>query len=226
MPAFKFPKLELNQWKDTRDSIRTVAKIMGLVRQSFTQKQKHWYHVNVRPSINGFSTTLLHQHHNHIFELEYNFHQHQLIVKDYSGNQYGIGINEKTESDFAQEVADAVKTICGEEPALDDATKNSNLVLMYNEEHAMNYYYAFLEISTVFNAFKHSFKEETSQVQLWPDHFDLALLWFSGRKVDGVDVNDEENADEQMNFGFSTGDESIPEAYIYITAYPLPDEMK
>jgi|SRR5581483_1228782 len=53
-------------------------------------------------------------------------------------------------------------------------------------------------------------------------HFDLALLWFSGRKVPGQDPNDAENADEQMNFGFSVGDEGIPEPYFYITAYPLP----
>jgi hypothetical protein len=28
---------------------------------------------------------------------------------------------------------------------------------------------------------------------------------------------------EQMNFGFSTGDEAIPEPYFYITSYPFPD---
>jgi hypothetical protein len=30
------------------------------------------------------------------------------------------------------------------------------------------------------------------------------------------------DADEQMNFGFSTGDGGIPEPYFYATAYPLP----
>jgi hypothetical protein len=48
------------------------------------------------------------------------------------------------------------------------------------------------------------------------------MLWLSGRKVPGVDPADEENADEQMNFGFSTGDESMPAPYFYITAYPWP----
>jgi len=31
------------------------------------------------------------------------------------------------------------------------------------------------------------------------------------------------SSDKQMNFGFTFGDESIPEPYFYITAYPLPD---
>ena len=28
-----------------------------------------------------------------------------------------------------------------------------------------------------------------------------------------------------MNFGFAFGDESVPEPYFYVTAYPLPKEM-
>jgi hypothetical protein len=41
--------------------------------------------------------------------------------------------------------------------------------------------------------------------------------------VPGIDPADEESADEQMNFGFVTGDGSIPDAYFYATAYPAPD---
>jgi hypothetical protein len=52
---------------------------------------------------------------------------------------------------------------------------------------------------------------------------DLSMNWFSGRLVPGVDPAHEENADEQMNFGFVTGDSSIPDAYFYVTAYPAPD---
>ncbi|MEW8193271.1 MAG: DUF5996 family protein, partial [Candidatus Thiodiazotropha sp.] len=73
-------------------------------------------------------------------------------------------------------------------------------------------------------AFKGGLREETSPVQLFPHHFDLAVNWFSGRLVPGADPADEEHADEQMNFGFVTGDESIPDAYLYVTAYPEPGD--
>ena len=49
------------------------------------------------------------------------------------------------------------------------------------------------------------------------------MNWFSGRLVPDVDPADEEKADEQMNFGFLTGDGSIEDAYIYATAYPAPE---
>jgi hypothetical protein len=67
---------------------------------------------------------------------------------------------------------------------------------------------------------------ETSPVQLWPHNFDLALTWFSGRKVPGVDPTDQESADEQMGFGFSTGDQGTADAYLYATAYPWPDGLE
>jgi len=55
--------------------------------------------------------------------------------------------------------------------------------------------------------------------------FDLAVFWLSGRSIPGEDSDDEDNADERMNFGFSTGDDSIAEPYLYATAYPLPPEL-
>ncbi|MDH3452449.1 MAG: DUF5996 family protein [Gammaproteobacteria bacterium] len=51
------------------------------------------------------------------------------------------------------------------------------------------------------------------------------MIWLPGPKVSGQDPENEEYADKQMNFGFAFGDESIPQPYFYITAYPLPDAL-
>lgn len=73
--------------------------------------------------------------------------------------------------------------------------------------------------------FRADIREETSPIQLWPHHFDLSILWLPGGKIPGQDPDDEENSDQQMNFGFTFGDEGIPEPYFYVTAYPLPDSL-
>ena len=74
---------------------------------------------------------------------------------------------------------------------------------------------------------------ETSPIQLWPHHFDLAMLVLTGRKIPGQDPENEEYSDEQLNFGFVPGDEGISEPYFFITLYeqagrlagvPLPHE--
>jgi hypothetical protein len=51
------------------------------------------------------------------------------------------------------------------------------------------------------------------------------MLWFSGRLVPGKDPSNWDHSREQMNFGFSTGDDEIPEPYFYITAYPFNEEL-
>ena len=49
-----------------------------------------------------------------------------------------------------------------------------------------------------------------SPVLVYPHHFDLSLSWFP--------TDDE----AQLTVGFSTGDETIAEPYLYLTAYPEP----
>lgn len=73
--------------------------------------------------------------------------------------------------------------------------------------------------------FRGELRSETGDVQFWPHGLDLALLWFSGRLIPGKDPNSPRDADEQMNFGFSTGDGGIPEPYFYVTAYPQPPAL-
>ncbi len=79
-------------------------------------------------------------------------------------------------------------------------------------------------VDAAFKTFKGELREETSPVQIFGHHLDLAINWFSGRLVPGVDPADEEKADENLNFGFVTGDSSIPDAYFFATAYPEPDK--
>jgi hypothetical protein len=50
----------------------------------------------------------------------------------------------------------------------------------------------------------------TSPLLLYPHHFDLSLVWFP---------HDDER---QLGVGWSAGDESVAEPYLYLTAYPEP----
>ena len=93
----------------------------------------------------------------------------------------------------------------------------------YSSEQANKLARTISAVTAALISFRAGVREETSPIQLWPHHFDLAMLWLPGDKVPDQDPNDEEFADKQMNFGFTFGDEGIPEPYFYITAYPLPD---
>jgi hypothetical protein len=100
-----------------------------------------------------------------------------------------------------------------------------NAVRFYDPDAAKQFWRALTQVEAVFQEFKGGLREESGPVQIFPHHFDLSVNWFSGRRVPDVDPDDAENADEQMNFGFVTGDASISDAYFYITAYPQPQEF-
>ena len=93
----------------------------------------------------------------------------------------------------------------------------------YSSEHANKLACALSVVSSALVSFRAGVREETSPIQLWPHHFDLAMLWLPGDKIPDQDTDNEEYADKQMNFGFTFGDAGIPEPYFYVTAYPLPD---
>ena len=64
-------------------------------------------------------------------------------------------------------------------------------------------------------AFRHTLRKETSAVQLWPHHFDIATL----RTL--VQHEDAELA-KSVNVGFSFGDGSYAQPYAYVSPWPYP----
>jgi hypothetical protein len=93
----------------------------------------------------------------------------------------------------------------------------------YSAEIAVQLGAAWRAISTAMEQFQSGIRKESSPVMLWPHHFDLAMMWLPGENIPGHDPDDEENADKQMNFGFTFGDAGIAQPYFYVTAYPLPE---
>ena len=123
---------------------------------------------------------------------------------------------------FYRQTMDAL-TELGIAASVDAEQFSDDATLTYDPDQARRLWQVFSLVNLTLARFKGSLREETGPIVLWPHNFDLAFLWFSGRKVAGQDPADPEHADEQMNFGFEPGDAGIPEPYFYVTAYPKPD---
>jgi hypothetical protein len=161
---------------------------------------------------------------NLIIELQLDFCDHRLLLAANHGERLEIPLEGQSPTEFCTEVCDALAT-WGIHPDTDQVKFEDNNEGVYEKTAVTPFWTAFSQIDAIFKHFKASLPQETSPVQLWPHHFDLALLWLSGRLVPGQDPADAENADEQMNFGFVTGDGSIPAPYFYATAYPTPKKF-
>jgi hypothetical protein len=221
MTKLPFPALPLEVWKPTRDTIQSYAQVIGKVRRTFSPAQKHWWHISLHTTATGLTTTPI-LINNLILELQLDFSEHRLLITTNQGERLEVPLEGQSPVEFCTEVCDALATwnIMPEDNPIkfEDETPGT-----YDKTAVSKFWLALSQIDAIFKEFKASLRRETSPVQLWPHHFDLAVLWLSGRLVPGQDPANADYADEQMNFGFVTGDGSIPEPYFYVTAYPVPD---
>ena len=224
----KCASLRLAEWRETRDALASYARIAGKIRQALAPRQKHWWHITLRASATGFTTTPILAG-NRTFEIALDFVRHCLIVSRSDGLELAIPFEAQSQASLKATVLDLLETnfpgdvVAEKIRGLDKL--NDVTVQRYQPDAAARYWAATAQIDAAFNGFRSSLRGETSPVQLFPHHFDLSMLWLSGRLVAGQDPEDEENADEQMGFGFSTGDQGIEEPYLYATAYPQPSDF-
>ena len=158
------------------------------------------------------------------FELSLDLKESLLIARTSGGAEFSEGLNGQSATDLAQGIDDFLF-----DNGIDtgyvraSAPRGTDRFVGYSAKHANSIGYALGVVSALMAEFRAGIREETSPIQLWPHHFDVSMLWLPGEKIEGQDPDNEEYSDKQMNFGFTFGDESIPEPYFYVTAYPLPD---
>ena len=218
----RFPLLEIESIGPTRDALHAYARILGDCLKAYRPKRKHWWHASLRPSLTGLTTGVIHAEID--FELALDLRESLLTAKTSEGD-------ELSESMFGQSAADLARIIDGflADSGIDtgSAPKSEKPggegFTGYSVNHAKSLGLALSATSAAMAEFRAGIREETSPIQVWPHHFDLSMLWLPGEKIEGQDPDNEEYSDKQMNFGFTFGDEGIPEPYFYVTAYPLPD---
>jgi hypothetical protein len=221
MSNASFPALTLADWQPTRNTLQTYGKVLGKIRRALSPPQKHWWHISLRVLPQGLTTTAIpiSDADDATFEMVLDLLQPKLIITSSQGETWQTPLTDQSAKVFCDTTLAALARL-GIAVEIDRSLFADESPLVVDPDAAKNGLQVLVGVDRVFKQFKAELPGESGPVQLWPHHFDLALLWFSGRKVPGVDPTDEESADEQMNFGFSTGDEGIPEPYFYITVYP------
>jgi hypothetical protein len=155
------------------------------------------------------------------FEIRLEIRRAQIVFDSESGQAWAGGLPGTSSQEILERANGWISRSGGESP-LNLKMPEIGDVNGYEQPAADSYWSALSRIDSIMGEFASGLRGETFGPQLWPHHFDLAVLWMSGRQVPGEDPEDEEAADESMNFGFSTGDEGIPNPYFFATAYPNP----
>lgn len=218
-----FPLLSPEVLHPSRDTIQTYCQFLGTVRRTLMPPQKHWWHISLQAAAAGLTTTPI-PNQALTFEMLLDFTTHEFCLSTNEGDWWDMSLRGQSGREFVEETLGALRTL-SIDARIDRSKFNDTARRAYDTTVVEDYWQAASQVDILLKQFKGELREETSPVQLWPHHFDFSLVWFSGRLAPGVDPADAENADEQMAFGFSTGDGSIPEPYFYITAYPWQEAL-
>jgi len=223
MTTNRFPALDPEAMRTTRDALHAYARVLGDWLKSTRPRRKHWWHASLRPSLTGLTTGVVRAGAD--FELELDFIANQLRVRT-AEKDFNQDLNGQSAAGIATWLDETLAGI-GVDPsqAPGDKARGEDTFADYSPAQANALQGALAAVAAALEDLRAGIREETSPIQIWPHHFDLSMIWLPGPKIPDQDPANEEYADKQMNFGFAFGDNSIPEPYFYVTAYPLPDAL-
>ncbi len=219
----ELPVLSLADWRESRNTLHQYAKLAGQLRAAFMPRQKHWGHITLHAAASGLTTTPMPVD-GKTLELLLDCTSHRFAMSTSHGEKCELPLEKQSIASVRGGVLEALRGM-GIEPEFDGSTFSDQALAAYDGRSVERYWRAVAWIDSVFKCFKGELRGNTGPVHVFPHHFDLSVNWFSGRLVPGVDPADEESSEEQMNFGFLSGDDAIPEAYFYVTAYPTPKDL-
>ena len=233
-----WPALPFEKWSDTAATLHMWTQIVGKIRLRQTQWTNHSWHVPLYLTSRGLSTSPIAQG-GRVFEIEFDFVEHQLVIQTVDGARRRIPLEPRTVSDFYGAVLDALREldldihihttpseVADGIPFEKDSTHRS-----YDREFANRFWRALIQIDRVFKEFRSRFIGKCSPVHFFWGSFDLAVTRFSGREAPphpgGVPnfpdwVAREAYSHEVSSAGFWPGGGGIDHPAFYSYAYPAP----
>ena len=208
-----FPILQYEKIVKTSDAIHAYARLLGAIRAKMTPEQKEYWHISLRLGTQGFRTTPIPNEDGSTFELSMNLLSHRVEISSSSGHNRNVSITGQSLSQFSNEVLSVLHTI-GIKPDIELEKFSDDSKLDYDPSIASEIFRSYSLIDIIFKTFKGSITFESSPVQLWPHHMDVAFTCYPPTK-DNMD---------QIAFGYLPGDSGIQEPYFYITVYPELEE--
>jgi hypothetical protein len=207
-------------WTATRDTIHQRCRAVGAVAREHGTPLPHWWHVALLPVGPALVTRPLRGSAGTGFRIAVD------PVAGMARVENPVAIVEHPLGSPTPEFLAWLATACADQgAAIDLDPEDFDAPEVFDVARAAAIAGMFDAMSGTLHRFAQEIGGEQSPVQVWPHHFDMALTWFSGRRVPGVDPENVEASAEQVTVGLSTGDDAVPTPYVYATAYPHPDDL-
>jgi hypothetical protein len=239
-PIAPWPALPLAEWRDTLATLHRWTQIVGKTALALAPMQNHWWQTTLHLTPRGLRTPLLHAP-SRAFEVEFDFHDHALVVVTDQGERRVLALEPMSVAAFHARYLAILEGI-GVEPRfhaapneVEDATPfaRDEKHAAYDGEAVRKCARILLDSDRVFREFRGRFLGKSSPVHFWWGAFDLAATRFSGRTAPPHpggfphlpdEVTREAYSHECISAGWWPGSPGSPveEPAFYAYAYPEP----
>jgi Family of unknown function (DUF5996) len=94
-----WPDLAYTAWEETCTTLHLWTQVVGKIRLAFTPWLNHSWHVALYPTAQGLTTSLI-PYKQRSFEIEFDFNQHQLVIRTSEGKSEKIALKPRTVAGF------------------------------------------------------------------------------------------------------------------------------
>lgn len=229
-----WPELHLRDWVETRDTLQMWTQIVGKVRTALSWPVNHWWHSTLFVTPRGLTTTAIPDGRGGMFDMEFDFIDHQLRVRTGSETK-SIALSPRSVADFYSETMQTLHslgidvriwTMPQEVPdpvRFEDDRRHA----AYDREYVRRFHRVLMSVADVLAEFRSQFIGKCSPVHFFWGSFDLAVTRFSGRLAPerpGADpVTKEAYSHECSSAGWWPGGGPVDDAAFYAYAAPAPE---
>lgn len=231
-----WPDLPLAGWKDTYATLHMWTQVVGKVALAQSPPVNHSWGVALQLTPRGLSTLLL-PHGERSFTIEFDFVDHQLVIRTSDGQMRRVALRPQSVAAFYAEVMTLLDRlslpvkiwpVAVELPVplrLDADVEHDS----YDREAVGRFWRLLTSIARVLTATRCGFVGKCSPVHFFWGSFDLAVTRFSGRTApprDGPAFMREAYSHEVISHGFWPGSGPVSEPAFYAYAAPEPNGLK
>jgi hypothetical protein len=232
-----WPSLRVDDWAPTRDTLHMWTQIVGKVRLVHSPMVNHWWQVTMYLTPRGLTTSAI-PHATGAFDIEFDFIDHELLIRASTGATRTVALEPKSVAEFYSQTMQALDEL-GFPTRIQSHPNEVDPALPFaeDEEHASYdhaaanlFWRQLLQGNRVLGQFRSRFIGKASPVHFFWGAMDLACTRFSGRSAPrhpggAPNVGDwvmvEGYSRELSSCGFWPG--GGDEGAFYAYAYPEPD---
>ncbi|MEK6409467.1 MAG: DUF5996 family protein [Acidobacteriota bacterium] len=231
--AETWPSLPVKEWGDTYATLHMWTQIVGKIRLVQTPLINHWWNTTLYLTARGLTTSPI-PHGHRIFEIDFDFIDHQLHIRTSDGATRSLALAPRSVADFYREVMDTLRSLglevhihaSPDEVADPIPFAEDHKHASYDAEYANRFWRILVQADGVFKQFRSGFIGKCSPVHFFWGSFDLAVTRFSGRRAPerpGADaITREAYSHEVISHGFWPGGGAVEAPIFYSYTAPAP----